>query len=129
MLFPMPNPLQMVIDLRMQLLPIFARKAKNRVIAAHPALDQIMQVEGIFRFPTQVLNDLAFADFAFQRFVEADEGGCAEEVADHGFPAGFEEAGEGDDGLGAFDGWGFIAVGGFGGHGGVLVVSWDVVGV
>ena len=99
---------------------MLARKAKDRVITAHPALDQIMQVEVLFRFPTQVLNNLAFARFTFQRFVEADEGGCPEEVADHGFPAGFEEAGEGDDGLGAFDRGGFV-VGCFGGHG---VVWW-----
>lgn len=110
----------------MQPLPILARKAENRVIASQPLLNQIMQVGILFRFSTQVLDDLAFARFAFERFVEADEGGCAEEVADHGFSAGFEEAGEGDGGLGSLDGWGFVVVEEAGGHG---VVWWWLVDV
>ena len=91
----------------MQLLPRFTRKAKDRVLAAHPAVNQVVQVECRFCFLALFFDDLAFSRFGFEHFVEADEGGCDEEGVDYGLPAGFEEAGEGDDGLGGFDGGGF----------------------
>lgn len=110
MLLPVLDPLQMVIHLRMQRLPPFARDAENGVVAAHPALDGVVQVERRFRFSAQGLDPVAFPRFALAHAVEADEGGGADEVAEDGSAAGFEEAGEGDGGLGAVDGRG-VAVG------------------
>lgn len=90
----------------MQRLPLLAREAENRVIAAHPALDRVVQVGHCLCVLSQVFDPCAFPSVAFLHLVEADEGGGVEEVADGGLAAGFEEAGEGDDGLGGFDGWG-----------------------
>lgn len=93
MLLFMPNSLQMIVHLREQRLPLFARKAKDWVITAHPALDRIVQVGSCFGFLPYLLNVFAFSGFALLHFVEADEGGCAEEIAEDGFAADFEEAG------------------------------------
>ncbi len=87
------NPLQVIIHLRVQAPPLFARKAKNRVITAYPVLDRIVQVESCFGFLPSALDFCTFSGVALLQLVEADEGGCAEEVAEDGFAAGFEEAG------------------------------------
>lgn len=106
MLLSMPDPLQMIIHLRVQRFPPFAREAENRVIAAQPALHRVVQVESRFGVFSEVFHPLELSGFGFQRLVEADEVGCAQEVAEEGFAADSEEAGEGQEGLGGFDGWG-----------------------
>lgn len=93
MLLFVPNPLQMIIHLRVQPPPLIARKAKGRVIAAHPTLDRIVQVQSCFGFLPQVLDFCTFPGVALLQLVEAHEGGCPEEVAEDAFAAGSEEAG------------------------------------
>ena len=50
----MPDPLQVVVHLRVHVLPVSAREAEDGVVAAHPALHAVVQVEGRFGFAAEV---------------------------------------------------------------------------
>lgn len=112
MLLPMPDPLQMVIHLRVQGLPVLARDAEDGVVAAHPALHAVVQVKGRFGFLAEALDGVEVPGFlAFGgRFGGVGAGGCGggEEAAEEGAVAEVAEGGEEGGGL---DGWGFTVVG------------------
>ena len=56
MLLPVPDALQMVVHLRVRSLPVVARDAEDEVIAAHPLLHAVVQVEGCFGFLPKALE-------------------------------------------------------------------------
>ena len=112
MLLPMPDPLQMVIHLRVHVLPVLARGAEDGVVAPHPALHAVVQVEGRFGFLAEAFGGVEVAGFllALGRLFGGTTGAGAllgEEVAEEGAAAEVAEGGEEGGGL---EGW-FVGVG------------------
>ena len=100
----------------MQRLPPLAREAEDWVVAAHPALHQVVQVGRRFCPPSQALHLVAFSGFGSEHLVEADEVGCRQEGAEDRFAEGFEKAGEGEERRGSVRWLGGLAVGESGDH-------------
>ena len=97
MLLPVPDPLQMVVHLRMHVLPVLAGEAEDGVVAAHPALHAVVQVEGRFGFPAEALDGFEVPGFlAFGRVGGTGPGALlgGEEVAEEGTAAEVAEGGE-----------------------------------
>ena len=101
MLLPVPDPLQMVVHLRVHGLPVLAREAEDGVVAAHPALHAVVQVEGRFGFAAEALDGVEVpVSLAFGLFGGTGAGALlGEEVAEDGAAAEVAEGGEEGSGL------------------------------
>ena len=85
----------------MRVLPVLAGEAEDGVVAAHPALHAVVQVEGRFGLSAEALDGVEVPGFlALGRFGGTGAGGWGgEEAAEEGAAAEVAEGGEEGGGL------------------------------